>query len=443
MAASDPCLDRLRFPGVSAMLMWGLIVSGGTAVVCKSGLAHAAQAEDQLPPSIDMARLSVLHSVPVLQTAAKNIAIHAELDSAGTTPGILGPGVCLTLFMGYPDGSGGKRFDLESTLSTNGQVLQLHSCQGRLKHRGFAADLSNADVFDSEKGFEAFRQRPSLKVRTETTSPVIVGTVTVPRTYNDDSGSQVSLKSTPEGLRLDTSTFDGSGQLIRIEDNFYLWREQSLAPEVYAALGDVKRETSYERRVIHIERDAQGRMQQVWLHRGWNRFDTAGKPMKGTGPEAMLFAQRELLAQVVWSAAGEVPVAISDGRGKQVPVLRSPDGRRLTIGSGDKPVATIERDAKGGWVAVRDASGEHTLFKDALSRQLLAYVPPNDCLHLFQAAGELASARYKTQLRLRCGQAEPRQWESLFTRDQATGLIRGHTSLIDATGSRKVYTSEP
>lgn len=431
MGSSVPCLDSHRFIR-AACLALGLVLG-----------PMSARADDELPPGIDLARLSVLHSVRVMQTDAPRIFVDAEIDSAGTTPGMLGRGICLTLFMQYFGESGGVRLDLESALSIDGSVLSLRTCQGRASLRGFAADLSNQDVFSPQQGFEHFGQRPALAIQPGSAAGKIIGIVMAPRRYNDDTGSPTFLESAPEGLRLDESTYDSMGRLARIKHRFNVWREK-LAPQVYAALGDAKQQTSSETREIRIERDDRGRIQQVWMHRSWNRFDASGKQMKGDDAAAAYSAPRELLASIAWDAAGNAPQSISNGRDETIVFHRTPDGRQLTISAGDKrPIAVIDYDAKGAMASVRDSSGERTWFNDAQSGQLLAYLPPSGCLHVFQAAGGLASERYKTEMRLRCPKEAPRLWEASFSRKPGNGILTGQTRVIDAKGSRTVNTVAP
>lgn len=396
----------------------------------------SARADDEPPPGIDLIRSSFHHTVRVLPTAPR-MFIDVEVNSAVATPGMLGRGLCLSLFMQYPEGSGGEVLNLESNLSVDGSVLTMRSCQGHTDARGFAVDLSDRQVFWPEKGVEGFGQRPSLAPWAGVAVGQALGVLTTPQAISDE-GTLVVVKTAAEGVQLDEAVYDARGQLSRVVHWAPMWSAK-LAPEVYAALGDKQQKTSRELREVRFERDERGRLHRLWLHRAWHRFDAEGTAMKGDNASALLRAPRELLAQFEWPEAGDAPVAIANGRGESIGLRRSSDGRRLVIGAPDKPVAELEFDAKGALTQLRQGQDEHTLFHESITGQLLAYLSPTGCLNTFETAGSTASDSYKLQWRVRCPSGTPALWEALVRRDTRSRALKARVQVIDAKGSREVY----
>lgn len=399
-------------------------------------IGGAAHADDEPPPGIDLIRSSFQHTLRVLPTAPR-MFIDVNVNSAATTPGMLGRGLCLSLFMQYPGGSGGEVLNLESNLSVDGSVLTLRSCQGRTDARGFSVDLSDRQVFWAEKGFEGFRQSPSLAPRAGVAAGKAIGVLTTPLAISDE-GTPVVVRAAAEGVQLDEAVYDARGQLSRLVHQASLW-DTKLAPEVYAALGDLQQKTSSELREVRLERDERGRLQRLWLHRAWHRFDAEGQAMKGDDASALLRAPRELLAQFEWPVTGNAPVAITNGNGASIMLRRSADGRRLAIGASGKPVADLEFDSKGALTRLRQGEAEHTLFHDSVTGQLLAYLSPTGCTNAFQTAGTTASDSYKLQLRVHCPNGTPALWEALVRREPRSRVLKARVQVIDAKGSREVY----
>lgn len=423
-------------PAMSAV---GLIKRQLAAAVAAScvvafGVANAA---DVPPEDVDLSRLAVQHTLRILDTGAQRIFINADVDSGVKRAGVLGPGVCLTIFMQLRDSSGGYVIDLESTLAIQGKVVSRTTCQGRKELRDFAVDISKRGNFSPYKAKDGSTYIPTLAPMAQRLRDgELIGTL---QYYAFGSQNSLTLSSESEGLGLEGSVYDAKGQLVRVRVRYDYWGEEKpLSPDIYAAIGDLKQKTTREIRDISLDRDGQGRVTALWLQRSWARFDAAGETMKvpGSFDDVMLKGPRELLARIEWN--GMDAGSIRNPKGDLVTFARSPDRRDLVVAQVAQRVGRVEFNGSGLITSISDDKGERTLFYSAGATWPLAYLSPAGCIHTFGRTGLSENFGYKTEMRVNCPSAEPVQWEGNFTYDSFSGNISGSTRVIDAKGSREV-----
>ncbi len=407
------------------------------APVAASMMASAlALAADEPPENIDLVRLSVQHTLQLLDTGAERIFLRADIDTQVKQTGMLGRGVCLNIFMAYGDGSGGAVVDLEPTLSIQGQVILRSTCQGRRRLRDVSLDFALKGNLDPSASYAGFGDKPTLSPKsTDFVDGDSIGTMMVREPF--DSERPVYLKAWREGLELDRAVYDSAGRLVRATVEYLIWNEK-LAPEIYAAINDTKQETSREIREISLNRDAQGRIDAIWLQRSWNRFDGNGQRLKvqGSSKDATLKGPRELLARIRWNGA-ELE-SIHSGRSESVEIVRSPDRRVLTLNKKGERIGQVDFGTSGAITAIRDTLSEHTLFYLNGAEQLLAYLSPTACIHTLGKSALGQPAAYKVEMRMTCPGGEPTQWEVNYSYDSLSGKVNRSTRVIDSKGSRAV-----